>query len=108
MRKSNHIALRQILRAHPMGLTTNQMVALAGVSDSSIRRSLETMPDAYIAGWVGPKRAQYLAVWRVVVPPPNAPHPVRDPAGPAVTIPMPAAIAPAKLTRWVTAPPWLT
>lgn len=74
MRKSNHIALRQLLREHADGLTPWQLAESTGLAKSSIIRALQGMPDAYIDRWIA-LGGQYAAVWCVVVPPPNCPHP---------------------------------
>ena len=80
MRKSNHHNIRAILREQADGLTVEQLVQqlrlmVKDVSGNSIRNSLAVMPDAYIDRWEGPNRGQYAAVWAVVVPPENCPHP---------------------------------
>lgn len=75
MKKSNHASLRQILRDNPEGLTAERLAEMIGRSGATTRRSLESMPDAYIDRWQGPNRGQYAAVWCVVVPPVHCPHP---------------------------------
>lgn len=101
MKKSNHERLRKLLRGHPLGMTISQMLeAVPELCDGSMRRSLETMPDAYIVRWTGPVRGQWVAVWRVVDVPPNAPKPGTEPA---VTT-RPVQIG---RTHWVKNPPWM-
>jgi hypothetical protein len=74
MKKSNHIALRAILRGHPDGLTVQQLAKMLNGNEDSLNRSLGTMPDAYIDRWIR-KRSLYAAVWCVVIVPPNCPRP---------------------------------
>ena len=79
MRASCHPEIRALLRSHPEGLTTNELAELSErISDAkAARRSLESMPDAYIDRWVAKRgaRGQWQAVWCVVVPPENCPYP---------------------------------
>ena len=75
MRKSNHEALRTILRDQPDGLTVSEAAAAIGAAPNHVRAALQVMPDAYIDRWSSPKRGPYVAVWCVVTPPANCPHP---------------------------------
>jgi predicted transcriptional regulator len=75
MRKSNHTAVRALLREHPDGMTTPTLADILGKEHSSIWRALNTMPDAYIDRWMEPRRGHFMAVWCVVVPPENCPRP---------------------------------
>lgn len=79
MRRSHHPEIRALLRDNPEGLTTNQIAnACERISDAAgARRSLESMPDAYIDRWVYRNGSSGLfhAVWCVVVPPPHCPYP---------------------------------
>ena len=68
-------ALRKLLRKHPDGLTTTQVVDLSGFSGSDVRRSLAAMPDTYVDRWVRGKRGQYMKVWCVIRVPEDCPHP---------------------------------
>lgn len=70
--------VRALLRENPDGLTGSEIAARTGRSYDSVRRALERMPDAYRDRWEGPVRGQFLAVWCVVVPPPDCPRPVRS------------------------------
>ena len=69
-----------MLRLHPDGLTTNEVAELCElVTDAeAARRSLESMPDAYIDRWIAKRgaRGQWQAVWCVVDVPANCPYPV--------------------------------
>jgi len=77
MKRPHHPEIRDLLRRHPEGLTLNEIAEKLErlSSGSDARRSMESMPDAYIDRWVGPVRGQYVAVWCVVVPPAHCPHP---------------------------------
>ena len=69
--------LRAHLRANPDGLTTAELAELTGRNKYNILTQLKLMPDTYVDRWEGPKRGQYAAVFCVVVPPPDCPHPTR-------------------------------
>ena len=73
--KSKHDLVRRVLRDSADGLTVKQITGLTEVEADSLSRILQTMPDAYIDRWSGPTKGQYSAVWCVVVPPENCPHP---------------------------------
>ena len=74
--KSKHDLVRKVLRESEDGLTAKQITEAVGVDKDPLSRILQTMPDAYIDRWAGPTRGQYSAVWCVVIPPENCPHPV--------------------------------
>lgn len=80
MRKSNHEAIRKLLRSCD-GMTAPELADAIGLGKSSgIYRALKGMPDAYIDRWVKRKTASGfidVAVWCVVVPPPDCPKPER-------------------------------
>lgn len=69
-------AVRKLLRASPDGMTVAQITAASKIQQDSLSRILRLMQDAYIDRWVGPTRGLYSAVWCVVIPPKNCPHPV--------------------------------
>ena len=69
--------IRQLLLEHPDGLTIKTIAERVGREGDTVRKLLSNMPDAYIDRWDGPTRGQYAAVWCVVVPPDNCPHPTR-------------------------------
>lgn len=78
MKRSHHPEIRELLRRHPEGLTTQDIAAnLERISGAAAaRRALESMPDAYIDRWIKPARGgHYNAVWCVVTPPPHCPYP---------------------------------
>lgn len=70
--------IREILRENPDGMTVPDLLKLLPPVDSRVVVSdLDVMPDAYIDRWLksNAKGAPYIAVWCVVVPPPNCPRP---------------------------------
>jgi len=75
--KSKHDIVRKVLRDSADGLTVKEIVDLTQIDKDPLSRILQTMPDAYIDRWSGPTRGQYSAVWCVVVPPENCPHPTK-------------------------------
>ena len=76
MRKSNHHAIRMALQKYPDGLTAYEIVERIEGHHSSVRRSLLSMPDAYIDRWTASRNSEWTAVWCVVVPPENCPEPL--------------------------------
>ena len=76
MRKSNHEAVRKLLRAAPDGLSVRQIADELGLRADSVHGALGAMPDAYIDRWKT-DRGPSTAVWCVVVPPENCPRPER-------------------------------
>lgn len=78
MSRSRHPDIRALLRTFEDGMTVPAIVAALGLNDKHVepvRLALKNMPDAYIDRWDGPIQGQYAAVWSVVIPPPNCPHP---------------------------------
>lgn len=77
VKKPHHPHIRALLRQHPEGMTCNEIGQQIGATYSTVRRALEGMPDAYIDRWVllPGGRGQFNAVWCVVEPPANCPHP---------------------------------
>lgn len=77
MKKPNHQAIRQLLRQHPAGMLLACIASEVGAASAdSVRSSLKSMPDAYIAHWVHTGgRGASAAVWRVVPVPPHCPRP---------------------------------
>jgi hypothetical protein len=75
--KSKHDLVRKVLRESEDGLTAKQITEAVGVDKDPLSRILQTMPDTYIDRWSGPAKGQYSAVWCVVVPPENCPHPTK-------------------------------
>jgi hypothetical protein len=74
MSESIHPIIRKALRDTD-GLTIAELQKLTGRTDVVIRRSLESMADAYIDRWGEKVRGQYPAIWCVVTVPENCPHP---------------------------------
>ena len=79
MKKPHIPAIRELLREHKDGLTAKQIHHFLPYiyKVATVKSSLTKMPDAYVDRWtitLG-SRGQYEAVWCVVVPPANCPHP---------------------------------
>jgi hypothetical protein len=78
MRTSSSHELRALLRANVDGLTLQEIVAaFPERTESNIRRTLKDLPDSYIDRWESAPRQQYRAVWCVVIPPEDCPHPTK-------------------------------
>ena len=68
--------IRATLRQHPDGLTLSEIAQHSGVPYRAVHRTVTKMPDVYIDRWTDTgKVTRHQAVWCVVVPPPNCPHP---------------------------------
>lgn len=75
MSKSRHPEIRALLRKYDDGMTLGQIGAALDLRPDVLKNCMPAMPDAYIDRWSSPTRGQYAAVWCVVVPPANCPHP---------------------------------
>jgi len=76
-RYSSH-EMRALLRANPDGLTMKQLIAaFPDRTESNIRRTIKGLPDSYIDRWESASRKSYKAVWCVVIPPEDCPHPTK-------------------------------
>jgi hypothetical protein len=78
MKKPHHPGIRLVLRDAPEGLTALELAArIPDMDYNAARRALNGMPDAYIDRWIlmPGSRGQFQAVWCVVTPPDNCPHP---------------------------------
>lgn len=79
----NDTLIRAVLRSkeHEEGRTLPEIAAVMGVAESQINRAARRMPDLYIDRWearTNSAGAQYhVAVYCVVVPPPDAQRPER-------------------------------
>lgn len=69
--------IRQLLQENPDGLTLKTIAERVDRDEKNVRKLLINMPDTYIDRWDGPVRGQYAAVWCIVVPPDNCPHPTK-------------------------------
>ena len=76
MRTSATKSLRQLLRDNPDGLDIGTIANRLDREPDNIRRRLKEMPDAYIVRWEKTK-GNYAAIWCVVTPPENCPHPTK-------------------------------
>ena len=77
MSKSRLPEIRALLRRFDDGMTVRSISEYTGASLAVTRNSLILMPDAYIDRWTisEANRGQFEAVWCVVIPPENCPHP---------------------------------
>lgn len=77
MRKPlKHIAIRELLRKHPDGLSTRQICRLSGIEERVARPALRKMADAYIDRWIrGEFQKPPEAIWCVVEVPEDCPPP---------------------------------
>lgn len=68
---------REWLRLAPDGLSEEELMERSEMNGTNtVARVLASMPEAYIDRWTQSKwRVRYIAVWRVVVPPPHCPKP---------------------------------
>lgn len=70
--------IREALQARPDGMTLNELrLAFPTRTLPNLRRSLKALPDAYIDRWESAPRKAYKAVWCVVIPPEDCPHPTK-------------------------------
>lgn len=69
--------LRALLRASEDGMTLLELTEATGHRGSVVYEMLQGMPDTYIDRWAKNtgRGRPYSAVWGIVVPPPNCPHP---------------------------------
>ena len=73
--------VREVLKAHPDGLTCAQINKIVKAPEGRILAVVKSMPDAYIDRWQTQGDKKYLsAVWCVVVPPENCPKPEQKPS----------------------------
>jgi hypothetical protein len=78
MSKSHGPAIRALLRQELDGLTLRAIADELSITPEVTRNSLLRMPDAYIDRWQTTSGGPPAAVWCVVVPPENCPHPWRS------------------------------
>lgn len=70
--------VRALLRNNPDGLSYREILEqFSTMSQASLRRILTNMPDSYIDRWETAPRKTYKAVWCVVIPPEDCPHPTK-------------------------------
>lgn len=83
MKLSKRDDIRQVLLAHPGGLSVDIIAEMVGMTSRGARGSLMGMPDAYIARWAtviarDGRPVSHRAIWCVVEVPADAPHPTRN------------------------------
>lgn len=68
--------IRDVLRKAPDGLTTREIADALSTTANQVQKRLEQMPDAYKDRWTkNPGNNAWVAVYAVVVPPPDCPRP---------------------------------
>ena len=77
MRTNATKSLRQLLRDNPDGLDIGTIANRLDREPDNIRRRLKEMPDAYIDRWEKRPSGPYAAIWCVITPPENCPHPTK-------------------------------
>jgi hypothetical protein len=75
LRKSRHQLIRETLLAYEDGLTKSQICNITNISHSSIKKSLDAMPDVYIDRWVIPAKKAVTPVYVAVDVPKDCPKP---------------------------------
>lgn len=75
-RPSKHALIREVLRAHPEGLTAKEVGAKVKSTQNHAYNAMRAMPDVYIDRWVQLKpNTPYSAVWCVIEVPEDCPKP---------------------------------
>ena len=69
-------SIRQLLRDNPDGLDVGTIANYVDREPGNVRTRLKEMPDVYIDRWER-RNNTYTAIWCVVVPPDDCPHPAR-------------------------------
>ena len=75
MRKSNHSAIRNLLKQHPDGLMVSEIAKQLNLQHRATAYALKSMPDTYIDRWVKLKSSPSAAVWCVIEVPEDCPRP---------------------------------
>lgn len=78
MSKTHVPVIRTLLRKEPDGLTLVEIASTLAIDIGVARNAIKRMPDAYIDRWQLTQGGPPSAVWCVVVPPENCPHPWRS------------------------------
>ena len=74
--KSNHNAIRELLKRHPDGLKSSDIAKFTGIDNRSVNKSLESIFGVYVDRWEkSTYRNTLAAVWAVVDVPENCPKP---------------------------------
>jgi len=74
---ANQQQLRNLLRAHPEGLTARQIAETTNDDVNNTTARLKKMIDTYIMGWT---KGRPRALWAVVVTPEDCPRPPKQEA----------------------------
>ena len=80
MSKSRLPEIRALLRQFEDGMTVRSVSEYIGASLAVTYNSLNLMPDAYVDRWTMTETSngKFEAVWCVVIPPENCPHPMAE------------------------------
>jgi len=78
MRKSNHSAIRNLLKQHPDGLMVSEIAKQLNLQHRATAYALKAMLDTYIDRWVKLKSSPLAAVWCVIEVPEDCPKPTKD------------------------------
>jgi hypothetical protein len=79
MKKSRHPEIRALLRQYPDGLTRPEVAERIGMDITAASNALKVMPDTYIDRWVKcESNGKYMAVYCIIVPPADCPHPLEE------------------------------
>lgn len=72
------ILIRQVLhRAPNTSRKVSELAERTGATQTAVCTALRRMPDTYIHEWLMGESGKYVAGWRVVVPPQDAPKPCK-------------------------------
>jgi hypothetical protein len=78
MRKSNHAAIRNLLKQHPDGLMVSEIANELNLQQRATTIALKSMVDTYIDRWMRMSNAPLAAVWCVIEVPEDCPKPTKD------------------------------
>lgn len=67
--------VRELLRENPDGLSLSDIQKHFNADIENVRKLVKNLPDAYLDRWEEAPRMQYRAIYCVVIPPPDCPHP---------------------------------
>ena len=74
--KSNHNVIRELLKRHPEGLKSREIIEITGIDKRVVNKALESVFGVYIDRWEKSVfRNTLSAVWVVVDVPENCPKP---------------------------------
>lgn len=72
------ILIRQALYRSPnMSRKVSELAKRTGATQTAVCTALRRMPDTYIHEWLLSDSGKYVAGWRIVIPPTDAPRPCK-------------------------------